>query len=396
MADDSVIIDVTPEPASDQARDQGADDAAKSVGKGEKSTGSSKRPLVIILLVLLFVTAAFGGGVYYAPLVMEQLAINSPARAQQAELARLQTEIDTLRQQMQTKPVETGPQADPQIVARLVALENAPALPESAPVADVSAVNDQMDLLAQQLAETKVALQALDAASSSASLQLDTQVAVQKNLGDRMSALENGLATQNNQLENLSGGSLQGLEDGLLTLSVTRLRQAVNGGGRFAVERQEVEDVIAQREQISFEAVDALRALAAYEDSGVATLETLQVEFAAITAHTPPSPVNVEPVSQTPEGAWWEQIWQSVAGGIRVRKADEAIPASAPADIVDPYEGIAALLTQKQLGEALEQIEALDTDMQTPLASWRQLANQRLGADLAVDVLMTTTRPNVE
>ena len=376
MAEDNVIIDVTPDPRPD--------DAPENAAVGEEAKPKKKgRFTIVLVFVLLGIGAAVAGGAYYAPVIMSAVSAISGMPHQKgpmADITRLESEISELRgllaNAVAIKSNVAGDQTDPALEMRITQLEEAAAYDTgSASAPDMSGAIDALDTR-------------LGAIEGNVSAQLDTQMSVQKNLADRMTALERQLTMQTGQLDNLSGGSLQGLEDGLLTLSVTRLRQAVNGGGAFAAERGEVEDIVAQRDKISFEAVDALRELATYENTGVTPLAGLRAEFDQITTSevVPSAAPTVAGVDiQDP---WWETLWQSLTEGIRVRKTDEVIPV---AD-TNPYNAIQALLVEQHLEEALNEVVALDEDMRQPLASWVERANARLATDIAVDVLMTTIR----
>ncbi len=392
MADENVIIDVTPDPQPDEASGVTNNDA--DAGNQGSKTKKSRVP---ILLMMLVVIGIFGAGVYWSQDIAARLGVALPGSQNNSQTLALQNEITLLQQDLATAKKDSASERDA-LEARIALLESAPTpvviaggtnIDAAALANRLDALAEQDELMSRQLdqvhADIEAGISSVD--TRALQVQIETQATKQQNLADRTRALEDGFTQQTGQLESMSGGSLRGLEDGLMALAVSRLRQAVDGGGAYIVERKAVEELVARRERISFEAVDALRELAIFEASGVTTLDALQLDFDRVTTQMP----NDDGQSAAAEGesAWWQQLWRSATEGIKVRRTDQPVSVI----IGDPLTDIRSALGRHDLSAALDGVAVLDAEAQARLAGWTDNAQERLRVNLALDVLMASTGP---
>jgi hypothetical protein len=389
MADESVIIDVTPDPQPDAATAASKDDAATDTQK--PAARKSRAPLLLTLIVII---GAFGAGTYWSQEIAARLGITLPGSRNNSQIMALQSEITQLQQDLATAKKSGAIERDA-LESRIALLESTPTpiasggdIDAEALAGRLEALAEQDELLSQQLDQVHADIEAgiVQVDTSALQVQVKTQASLQQNLVDRTQALETGFAQQTGQLETMSDGSLRGLEDGLVALAVSRLRQAVDGGGVYIDERKAVEELVARRDRISFEAVDALRELAVFEASGVTTIEALQLDFARITTQMPNSD---GPNGAADDDAWWEQLWQSLTEGIKVRRTDEA--ASTGQD--DAIASIRSALDRHDVATAIDGVAVLDDGSRAGLAAWTDNAQERLRANLALNVLMSSTGP---
>lgn len=243
------------------------------------------------------------------------------------------------------EPAGAAPAAvPPELNARLDALE---ALAKQASEANQAPAAPSPELAARLDTVEALAKQASAAASSAAERPAVSPDALSA-LGDKLTALEQRVASVAKANEASARGAAQ-------LAALGSLREAVLRGAPFATE-------LAAARNLLGPAGDVLQPLDAYAaagfPSGAMLLKRLTEAKAEVPAAPATSPAVETPAAPADEGIF-ARLTRSAEGLVSVRKVDEAAPAAAGEATEAGYARVAAALSRDDMAGAAREIEAL-------------------------------------
>ena len=289
------------------------------------------------------------------------------------DLSELNAKLEQLEQQLellQQAGTETRGSAEP---------VTTPAVDS---VVDISAIETDLSRLTQRVMEIEAAVLLFDSQPMPERLPVEIPLAAVADHQTRLTALEESLATVQQDLQNLEENATaqwatlqtETAQDRAL-LAFSLIERSVAKGEAFQAAYAQLMGVRPEDIQIA--------ELAEFADQPIPTWAELQQAFV-------PAAQAAEALARTEQSGtpgWLENL---VGDGIRVRRPDAAL--------VSPnFEAAAAALTSETPSESIAIIAALDPALQIPFTEWLQNARARQKLDLHLErvrqALLTEDRP---
>jgi len=293
---------------------------------------------------------------FSAPSASDAPLADSPAlKAMAADLVAQREALADLEQRLAGLTALTAEVQD-----RVAALEAAPsaAAPagvDSEEVRSLRAANDEVAIMAADLAER---VQAMEKSRVDAATVLG--------LSQRVSEAEKLAQEATTNKSNSSA----------LILAAGQLKTAVDSGNPFAGELNAMtalggDDVPVRQ---------AAQTLQAYAAQGVITLAEVKSRFPAVARA-------VSQAAIAPQGdSWWSTALRRIMGQVTVRELDGSVAGDSPLAIIARAE---AALAANQLAKAVAEVSTLTEASASAAASWLAAAQARASADAATSALVS-------
>ena len=358
MTEDSVIIDVTPEPEDEP------DDAAKVAPeeKPKKHNGWAWLSLILILIV-----AATAGGVFLQPHLPAWLQVapqpapvgtaaptTDPALVER--IASLETQLNALESQLDdlaNRPVSEATETDlGPVTGRIEQTES-----------DLAALSERITRLSERLE----ALETRPVASSAGASGSEV-----RSLANQLQSLYDQVLVQQERLATLERAGAQDVFQPVTILAVSRLRQAVDSSLPYEAALDGVKRLFEARGSISRSGQSAVDTLEAHSATGVPDMTVLKASF----RETVPDIMAARALPE--EADWLDRTWVSIQNAVTIRQTGEiegdttdAIVARAEQDMergdlkatvgeLSSLTGRPAIAAEDWLTSARARLEALD------------------------------------
>ncbi len=327
------------------------------------------------VLVSVVVVALAGGAAYMA---RPYWLGGAPATVAVTDTSGLADRLAKLEKDLAARPTAAGPAAaDPKLAQDVAAL--------SKRLGDVDAAIAAAKRDATQAAE-QAATVARNAQARTEALEkgFDPQsfVALRNGLND----LTQKIAALNGRLDAAekatSAARAQGIADAALTMAVSQLRRAVDGGQAYSPELAATRTVTAGDAKMQ----TALDALAPAAQAGIASRATLAEEFPGVA-----NKISQAALQRSADG-WWRAVTDRLDGLITIRPVGAAVAGDHPRAKAARAEAAAA---RGDIAGAVAALDGLEGKPAEAAKPWIDRAKARLAADQALAALEAQATANL-